>query len=87
MAKGVDIDKHIVIRRDTIVPKDKRKKPYLGREYIKINRHKYQYISTYASASAAYEEADTKYPGQDWVIIPYGGYGNPALPALFVCID
>jgi len=84
MAKGVSIEKHIKIQQDTITPKDKRKKTYLGREYIVINRHKYFYVSTYGNASAAYDVADTEYSGLDWIIIPYGGWGNPALPALFV---
>lgn len=84
MVTRTPIDKHIKIRSDTIVPRDKRKKSYQGRSYIMIDGHRYYYISTYGHAGAAEDVALKEYPGHDYAIIPYGGWGNPATPGLFV---
>jgi hypothetical protein len=84
MTLGVSIKKHIILQRDTITPKDRRKKPYKTREYVLIDGHKYWYYSTFLSSSAAEDVAEKEYPGREWIIIPYGGYGNPALPGLFI---
>jgi len=49
-----------------------------------IDGHRYYYISTYGHAGAAEDVALKEYPGHDYAIIPYGGWGNPATPGLFV---
>jgi hypothetical protein len=79
--------KHIKLRNDLITPKDKRKKPYHGETYIVIDGHKYRYVGVYASAQGAFDAWKAEHFNQEYVIIPYGGYGNPALPGLFVSVD
>lgn len=82
-----NMEKHIKIRSDTITPKDRRKKPYHGGEYIIIDGHKYRYAGVYGSASSAMDAWRADHFDQEFVIIPYGGYGNPALPGLFIAVD
>jgi hypothetical protein len=76
--------KHIEIKRDTITPTDKRKKPYQGNEYIQIGDKKYYHHGTFLSAGGAEEEWRKEYFNREYVIIPYGAWGNPALPGLFI---
>lgn len=74
MTKGVAINKHIKIE-------------YSKRgntSHIILNGIRYNYVSIYLSADAAYEVANREFPGLEWVIIPLGGYGNPSIPGLFV---
>jgi hypothetical protein len=79
--------KHIEIRQDTIVPKDRRKKPYQGWEYVLIDGHNYRYVGVYLSAQAAEDAWRKDYFDREYVIIPYGAWGNPALPGLFVAVS
>ena len=79
--------KHIKLRNDTITPTDKRKKPYQGRTYIMIDGHKYRYEGVFGSAESALDKWQKEFFDQEYVIIPYGGMGNPALPGLFIAVD
>lgn len=82
-----NMKKHIKLRNDILTPADKRKKPFHGKTYIIIDGHKYQYMGVYTSAQGAFDAWKAEHIDQEFVIIPYGGYGNPALPGLFIAVD
>jgi hypothetical protein len=84
MVEKSQMVKHIQIRQDTITPKDRRKKPFPGREYIVIDGQRYRYVGAYFSAEGAEKAWRKDYFDKEYVIIPYGGWGNPATPGLFV---
>jgi hypothetical protein len=76
--------KSIQIRCDTITPKDRRKKPYQTRDYILIDGKKFWHRGTFLSAEGAEDAWRKDYFDKEYAIIPYGGWGNPALPGLFI---
>lgn len=77
MTKRVPINKHIEIQYTKGG----------STSHIVLNKVRYNYVGLYGCASAAFDVACKDYPGQEWVIIPLGGWGNPAMPGLFIAED
>ena len=53
-------------------------------EYILLAGKRFYYEGIWAGCEAAYRKAVDEHPGQEFVIWPRGGWGNPGLPGLYI---